>query len=186
MDSHNFLSKGWTGVTKSNKLTIILLLIYLIVLFWIIVLKFNIQFTYMGAGRSVNLIPYNQPLILNGKISFSEIILNILIFIPLGLYIGILFKRWIFGKKLLSFFLVSLIFEMFQFVFIVGAFDITDIINNTFGGIIGLGIYKGIERGFQDAARAQRLINIIAIVGTILFILLFLFLKINRLFMFRM
>ena len=58
----------------------------------------------------------------------------------------------------------------------VGASDITDIINNTLGGIIGLMIYKGIEKVFKNSVKAQKFINIIATIGTILMILLLLLL----------
>ncbi|WP_304341192.1 VanZ family protein [Metaclostridioides mangenotii] len=166
---------------KTNKLTNVLFIIYLIALFWIIVFKFNVQFSYMGNMRSINLIPFSESLIINGKLHFSEIIMNVVIFLPLGIYVGILFKRWIIGKKLFLFFLISLICEGFQFIFGVGASDITDIINNTLGGIIGLMIYKGIEKVFKNSVKAQKFMNIIAIIGTILMILLLLLLKINNL-----
>ena len=170
---------------KTNKLTNVLFIIYLIALFWIIVFKFNVQFSYMGNMRSINLIPFSESLIINGKLHFSEIIMNVVIFLPLGIYVEILFKRWIIGKKLFLFFLISLICEGFQFILGVGASDITDIINNTLGGIIGLMIYKGIEKVFKTSVKAQKFMNIIAILGTILMILLLLLLKINNLWIFR-
>lgn len=169
---------------KTNKLTNVLFIIYLIALFWIIVFKFNVPFSYMRK-RSINLIPFSESLILNGKLAFSEIIMNVVIFVPLGIYAGILFKRWIVGKNLFLFFLISLICEVFQFILGVGASDITDIINNTLGGIIGLMIYKGIEKVFKNSVKAQKFINIIAIIGTILMILLLLLLMINNIWIFR-
>ena len=171
---------------NANKLTSVLFLIYLVAIYWIIVLKFNIPFSYMGKAGNVNLIPYSESLILNGKVDFGEIILNVLIFIPLGIYAGILFGRWNFLKKLILIFSISLICEGSQFIMRVGAFDITDIINNTLGGIIGLLIYKGIEKAFESSVKAQKFINIIALTATILMILLLFLLKINRLWMFRM
>lgn len=170
----------------ANKLTSVLFVIYLIALVWIILFKFNMQFSYMGNIRSVNLIPFNQPLVLNGKISFAEMILNIVIFVPLGIYAGALFERWTVRKQLFFVFLISLIIEVLQFILILGAFDITDIINNTLGGIIGLMIFKGLRKAFGNSVKAQKLINIIATIGTVFMISLLLFLKINKLFMFRM
>jgi len=165
---------------RTNKLTSILLLIYLIVLFWIVVLKLNVQFSY-GNLRSVNLIPFSEPLIVNGKLDFSEMILNVVIFVPLGIYAGILFKRWLIGKNLFLFFLTSLICEVSQFILGVGAFDITDIINNTLGGFIGLMIYKGIEKAFKNTVKAENLINIFATIGTISVVLFLILLKMNKL-----
>lgn len=172
--------------SNTNKLTHVLFIVYLIALFWIILFKLNVHFSYMGDSRSINLIPFGEPLILNGKFDFGEIILNVLIFVPLGIYAGILFKRWTFGKKLFLFFLISLMIEGFQFVFGVGASDVTDIIDNTLGGLIGLMIYKGIEKAYQNSVKAQKFVNVFATIGTISMILLLLLLKINKLWIFRM
>ena len=119
--SYNFinsmnLQKAWRNNSKvnnvTNRLTTVLFIIYLIALYWILLFKLGVRFSYMG-NRKVNLIPFSEPLILNGKIDVGEIILNLVIFVPLGIYAGILFERWILGKKLFFFFLISLLFEGF-------------------------------------------------------------------------
>lgn len=166
---------------KANKLTTLLFVVYLIVLFWILLFKLGVHFSYMENTRSINLIPFSEPVILNGKVDLSEMIMNVLIFVPLGIYAGTLFKRWITGQKILLFFLISLIIEGFQFILAVGAFDITDIINNTLGGIIGLMIYIGIEKVFRNGVKAQKFINIIATIGTVSMILFLFLLKTNKL-----
>jgi glycopeptide antibiotics resistance protein len=171
---------------KDNKLTGVLFIIYLIALFWIIILKFNIPFSHMGSIRRMNLIPFSESLNLNGKLNFGEMIMNIVIFVPLGMYSGILFKRWNIGKKLSFFFLISLICEGVQFILGVGVFDITDIINNTLGGFIGLMIFKGIQAAFNNELRTRQFINIFALTGTSLMFLMLFLLKINRLWIFRM
>ena len=167
--------------SKTNKLTKVLFVIYLIAVFWIIVFKFNLPFSNLGYMRSINIIPFNESLVINGKLAFREIIMNVAIFIPLGIYSGILFKKWTIGKKIFLFFLISLICEIFQFILGVGASDITDIINNTLGGIIGLVIYKGIEKISKNSIKAQKIINIIATIGTILMISLLMILVIYNL-----
>lgn len=161
------------NVTK--RLTIVIFIIYLILLYWILLFKLGVRFSYMR-NRSVNLIPFNEPLILSG-----ENISNAIIFIPLGIYTGMLFERWIFGKKLFFCFIISLLVETIQFTLAIGAFDITDIITNTIGGIIGLMIFKALEKGFNNTVKAQKFINIIAAIGTVLMILLLLLLKMDML-----
>jgi len=156
--------------SKTNKLTKVLFVIYLIAVLWIIVFKFNAPFSKLGYMRSINLIPFNESLIINGKLDFREIVMNVVIFMPLGIYSGILFRKWTTGKKIFLFFLISLICEVFQFILGVGASDITDILNNTLGGIIGLLIYKGIEKISKNSNKAQKFINIIATIGTTLMI----------------
>jgi len=170
---------------KTNQLTNVLFIIYLIALFWIIVFKFNLPFSNIGNMRSLNLIPFSEPLILNNKVSYNELIMNVVIFVPLGIYVGILYKKWTSIKKIFLFFLISLICEVLQYILAIGASDITDIINNTLGGIIGLIIYKVIEKIFNNSAKAQKFINIIAQIGTTVVILLLLLLRINNVWIFR-
>jgi glycopeptide antibiotics resistance protein len=159
----------------TNRLTTVLFIIYLIAIWWILLFKLGVRFSYMEK-RSVNLIPFNEPVILS-----SENILNVMIFTPLGVYAGILFERWIFGKKLFFALLISLIVEALQFILAVGAFDITDIITNTLGGIIGLLLFNAIEKRFNTRVKAQKFINITAAIGTALMILLLVLLKMNML-----
>ena len=158
---------------KTNKLTNVLFIIYLIALFWILLFKFGVRFSYME-NRNVNLTPF-------AKIDVAEIILNVVIFIPLGIYAGVLFKRWGFVKKLFFFFLISLMFEGLQFIFRIGAFDITDIITNISGGIIGSLIFEAIEKLFNNSVKSRKFITIIAAIGTVLMISLLLLLKLNML-----
>lgn len=166
---------------KSTKLTKVLFTIYLIALFWIILFKFSLPFSYLGNMRSINLIPFSESLIINDKLDISEIIMNAVIFMPLGIYAGILCKKWSVGKKILLFFSISLLCEVFQYILGVGASDITDIINNTLGGILGLFIYIGIVKIFNDHVKAQKFINVLAAIGTIFMILLLSLLVISNL-----
>ncbi len=166
--------------TRTNKLTIVLFVIYLIALFWILLFKFGVRFSYME-NRQVNLIPFSDILMANGKTDFGEIIMNIIIFAPLGIYAGILFRRWNFGKNVSFFFLTSLLVETLQFILRIGAFDTTDVLTNTLGGIIGLLIFKAIEKVFNNSIKAQKFINVTATAGTVLLILMLLLLKMNML-----
>ncbi len=132
---------------KTNNLTKILFIIYMIALFWIIIFKFDIPFSNLGYMRSINLIPFSESLIINDKLNFREMIMNAVIFLPLGIYLEILFKKYSTGRKIFFVFLISFICEVSQFILGgVGASDITDIINNMIGGIIGIAIYKVIVK----------------------------------------
>jgi len=163
-----------------NKLTSALLIIYIIVLFWILLFKLGVKFSYMPA-RSVNLVPFDGLFLSNGKIDKAEIILNVAIFVPLGIYLGVLFKKWTWRHKLLTFVLISLMFEGLQFIFRIGAFDITDILTNTVGGLVGLLLFEAIERLFNNGTKSQNFINAIATIATITVISLLLLLKLNML-----
>jgi len=180
MNLQKYLRSDGKDNNRGNKLTLVLFVIYLIALFWILLFKLGVRFSYME-NRQVNLIPFREALMLNGKIDFGEVIMNVIIFVPLGIYAGILFKRWNFGKNVFFFFLSSLFVEALQFILRVGAFDITDTITNTLGGIIGLLIFKAIEKLFKNSLKAQKFIIITAAIGTVLMILMLLLLKMNML-----
>jgi glycopeptide antibiotics resistance protein len=166
--------KYWSS-NSTNKLSIVLFVIYLIALFWILLFKLGVQFSYMEK-RSVNLIPFSD-----GKLDIGEVILNVVICVPLGIYAGVLFNQRTFITKLFFFFLISLMFEVLQFSLKVGAFDTTDIITNSIGGVIGLLMFIAIENFFKNSIKAQKFVNIIATIGTLLMISLLFLLKMNML-----
>lgn len=171
---------------KSTPLTVVLLVIYLIALYWIIVLKFNISAYHDGVERSFNWIPFPSLWGLPGQGDLNESLLNIFIFIPLGLYVGILGNTWTLRRKASGFFLLSFFFELSQYILKMGAFDSTDLINNTLGGMLGIGIFKGLEEAFHSRIKAQTWINIFVLVGTVVIFSFLLFLKLNKLWIFRM
>ena len=69
-----------------NNVTMVLFIVYLIAIFWILLFKLGVRFSYTG-NSSVNLIPFSE------HIDAAEIISNVLIFVPLGMYAGVLFTR---------------------------------------------------------------------------------------------
>ena len=85
--------------------------------------------------RTVNLIPfhYDEETITH----LPEVFLNVVIFVPLGVYLKICTNKKLLINALLVLF-TSLFFEVLQFIFAIGGSDITDIITNTVGGICGI------------------------------------------------
>jgi glycopeptide antibiotics resistance protein len=160
---------------RSNNVTKLLFVIYLVALCWILLFKLGVRFSYM-AERRVNLVPFNGRAVLHG-----EAIMNVVIFVPFGIYAGVLFQRWTFGKKLFFFFGISLLFEALQFIFKIGAFDVTDIITNTIGGALGLILFQAIGKLFSNTVKTQYFINITGVTGTVLLILILVLLKLNLL-----
>ena len=120
----------------------------------------------------MNVIPFNGSVIVNGKIDLSEIYMNVIIFIPFGIYISMLNYDTCFIKKVVPIATVSLSYEILQFIFAIGASDITDFIGNTCGGILGIGIYAVFVNFIKDKCRANKIINRLASIGTIIMILL--------------
>lgn len=171
--------------SMAKNITILLLIAYLFGLIWILLFKLNVHFTYMKHWSHFNLIPYHDPMRIHGKTAISELILNVIIFIPFGIYLEVLCHEWKFWRKILSYFLVSLLIETLQNLLQIGAFDITDIINNTLGGILGtLGCIAFVKL-LKNRMLVHKIINSIAAIGTVLIFSTILFLKVNKLLMFR-
>lgn len=160
-----------TQTSRSNTLTLLLLTIYLVALTWIILLKFSFSFQDLPHLRNINLVPYGDSLVVNGKISFSEIFMNMLVFIPLGLYLSMLKPDWPLWKRIVPAIGISLLYEIIQFVFSIGASDITDLINNSLGGAAGCLLYLLLDKCFSD--KTDRILLVLASIGTIGFIILF-------------
>lgn len=82
-----------------------------------------------------------------GIYSFLNLVGNVLIFVPTGFFIPILWKK----KKGVVFttcitFEMSLLVEVLQLIFRVGSFDVDDLILNTLGGILGYILLELLKR----------------------------------------
>lgn len=150
---------------KRSPFTLVLFIIYLLALTWLLLFKLQFSIPVMNAGRVVNLIPLLGSFDDNGVIRFAEIRVNIFAFIPLGIYLCMLKAPWPFVKKLLTIVALTLTFEIVQFVFTIGRADITDVLSNTLGGIIGIGIYALLSKALKG--RTDKVINAPAAVFTI-------------------
>lgn len=158
----------------------LLLILYLIVLVWIVLFKLSTNFSsltlmHQQPSRSVNLIPFGASVIVNGKVHYQEIIYNILIFLPFGGLLGIVSKRTTFLQKILIICCSSIAIEVLQFIFSLGASDITDVINNTFGGGLGLFIYLGLKKQFSNEEKLDMVLTLTGwgIFGVLLLFILF-------------
>lgn len=112
--------------------------------------------------RSVDLIPFKTIYgYLSGELDVSPIIAminilgNIILFIPLGLYLQLLKKDKKISISMGIVVLISLLIEIVQFIFGIGATDIDDIILNTLGGLIGILIYKVLSSIFKDEQKVR-------------------------------
>ena len=100
-------------------------------------------------------------------------------FVPFGVFAYALWQEKSFLSQIIPIFLTSLGFEVIQFIFAIGATDITDLIANTLGGIIGIGIAFVISRIFKN--NWKKYINIIGFVCAVLLSLFILFLLLANL-----
>lgn len=161
------------NMKKSQKqltiVTSILFILYLLVLTWIILFKFSLSFKELPHLRGINIIPFGASVITNGTLDFTEIVQNMLAFIPFGLYLSMLKPNWPFVKKILLIAGTSLLYEILQFICSIGATDITDLISNSTGGVVGILLYFAFSKLLME--KTHKILNILASIGTICIIL---------------
>lgn len=79
---------------------------------------------------------------LRATYKISNLLGNIIGFVPLGILLPLLSRRLrTFPRKVFMVFLFSLAFELFQLFTMLGIFDIDDLLLNTIGGAIGYMIF---------------------------------------------
>lgn len=74
----------------------------------------------------------------------AEKIMNLAVFVPVGVLIGIADRRLKWYQVLLVSALLSISIEFFQFVLKRGYAELDDVIHNALGAAIGFGLYKAI------------------------------------------
>ena len=151
-----------------NKKIKTLFIIYMIILIWIILFKLSINVGDMDTIRKINLRLFYYENAATFQV--KEVIENIIIFIPMGIMLkcmGVSTK-----KSVLIGFITSFILEMMQYILAIGVSDITDIVTNTSGVIIGSYIYMIFLMIFKN----REIINkIVFMIGCILFSMFMMF-----------
>ena len=123
---------------RKRKGIVILFVIYTAFLIWLVVFKLNFSISSIHSVRDINFIPFHYEDVEPGDVPILEALMNVVVFIPFGFLLSKTFDKLKFGTKALVVVLLSLSFEATQYILSIGASDITDIITNTIGGVIGL------------------------------------------------
>lgn len=159
----------------SKKLTNFLFVTYLVILTWIIVFKMDLSTLLLAryGYRSLNLIPFAGTAVYNGVLDYQEILLNVLCFIPFGIYMEMVFRKASWVQNLLVIGLVSLFYEVLQYSFMIGMADITDLLANGLGGAIGINIMYVLTSIWREQVYER--MNKLALLGSLITGLLLIF-----------
>ena len=155
---------------NTKRLIFALTVIYIALVAWIILFKIVSisEILYMSHARTINLIPFHyeqeQPYHL------SEVLYNIAIFIPLGFYFKMLKIKS--SRAILYGACFSFVLEISQFLFAIGVTDITDLMTNTFGTVLGVMIYSVLAFVFGNHSKMDKVLSILALLCTTLFLAL--------------
>ncbi len=117
-------------------------------------MRLRLAGTYAGAG---NIVPFRTITSqLGGRghdlIAIVNLLGNTIPFMPIGLLAPLVFRSFSWRKALILGVVTGLTFEAMEVVFRVGIFDIDDVILNSFGVILGYGVFVIFRRGEQLSA----------------------------------
>lgn len=136
-----------------KKLNNFLFYLYFFFILFALLFKFGEVFTltnwhpFATPFSAINFIPFAKSSML------AEILFNVVIFIPFGMLASGHFSK--IRTVCLVIVLTSLSIESLQFIFSCGVSDITDLITNSLGGLLGVFAYK---LGLREKATAILLI----------------------------
>lgn len=137
-----------------KKLRFLIFMTYLLLLSWGILFKFMPpSHWYFGQPHvSINLIPYRDlARTWDGRLDVSEILLNILAFLPVGYFAYRPSYRV--SKGVLWGLGLSLSYESLQLLLGIGMFDVTDLIHNGLGSLLGAGLAKVFDHRIKNNLR---------------------------------
>ena len=141
---------------KIQRLARVALTLYMLLLIWIIIFKCNMRAgvldskTYNGWFTLAE--RFEKYLFRFAKTTFVEGGVNILFFVPLGMLMPFLMRKYAYLKTMLFCFLISAGLEILQIIDCIGSFTYVDVINNTAGGVIGVLVYFGLHDKIKEGA----------------------------------
>ena len=124
--------------------------VYVALLAWIVLWKLEIPFVGTGAERQVKLIPFVATA-RAGESDPLEVV--VFLFVPFGVYLRLLSpscRTWVPIAVIAG---ASIGLEVTQYGLAVGRSDVSDVVANTVGGLVGLGLVRAADQWFHARAR---------------------------------
>lgn len=122
-------------ITKNRAYAVTLLVTYItIVLFFTLLGRRSLEYHRFG----LDIVSYYTELFSgNGNVDITELILNILMFVPIGVLTCFVFERYKVFLPVTIGLCVSVFIELLQYLLRSGYVSATDVIHNTLGALIG-------------------------------------------------
>lgn len=132
---------------SSRGILILAFAVYLALLAWVVLWKLEAPWIGDAAGldRPIKLIPF-VPSGDAGASAPAEMLINLVLFVPFGLFAGALAPTWSWWKAGVAALAASLVLETVQHLISTGSFDTTDLIVNTTGALTGWVIFVVVRR----------------------------------------
>ena len=155
-----------TRPSARSRSLVVLFAVYLVLLVWTVLCKLEVP--WVGGDTMVKLVPFVRTHEA-GPSAPVEVVVNLALFVPFGVYLGLLAPSRPWWSAVIVMAGASLALEVAQYVLAVGRSDTTDVIANTAGGLAGLGLLALARRGL--AARTTTVMLRVCSVGTVLVLL---------------
>ncbi len=147
----------------------VLFLIYLALLAWVVLWKLEVPWVGNGGLRGIKLVPFIATGA-NGASVPMELMVNVLLFVPFGFYLGALLPTWTWWKAAATIAAGSLVLEFSQYALAVASSDVTDLIVNAVGGLAGFGLLVATRHMLRE--RTASVVTRVCSIGTALVLLL--------------
>ncbi len=164
------------GEKIAQGIILIIFMVYVVLLFKIVLFKY-VSIPYLWSNgivkdfRGFNINPiYSIRDLMRGYVGTSNFIKNIAgnigIFIPFGLIVPLMFDCVRKRSVVFAGFILSVVFETVQYILALGITDIEDVIYNTLGAAIGIGMYAVISSLYRkEIAKKIAGIATLAVLG---------------------
>jgi glycopeptide antibiotics resistance protein len=156
---NDLVRRPWLG-----RLLYTLLGAYLLLLTGVVMFKLPFYSPAGDTARVVNLVPLAGSFDGHGGLLWGEIAYNMALFVPLGVYLRTL-SRWTLLGQVAATAGLSCGFEVAQYSFALGVADVTDVIDNTLGGAVGMAVAAMLAKLF--GGKASIVIAAVALVATV-------------------
>src|SRR6478735_2018112 len=157
-------------IAEGGQVLVALFVVYLVLLAWAVVWKLDVPYVGEAAllPRPIKLIPF-VPSAEAGGSAPLEVVANFLLFVPFGVYLGLLAPTWPWWRWTGVLVGASFVLETTQHVLSTGSFDTTDVIVNAVGGLAGVGLLALVRRRLQ--ARTAAAMTRACLIGTVVSLL---------------
>ena len=155
------------------RVSFVLFVAYLLVLIKLLFFKVRLAFSSLDISRTqsasvkevykeANFVPFRSIRHYASRheaylVGVLNIVGNVLLFLPMGYFLPLFFKRINSAPRLAAVVaLTSLFVEVTQLLTKTGQFDIDDVILNTVGGVIGYFIFTATKQWFNDNKKPRK------------------------------
>lgn len=165
----------WDKFFHSNKKTtlfhelgILIFLVYIVVFLFLLISLMNYYESHNELKKYINILPVNrlveyfQSSIKTGNLRLAELKVfgNIILFMPIGFFIPLLWNLKEELSVLFCGFLISVIVELSQFFLNLGA-DVDNLILNTLGTLLGYLLYIFCQKVFPNILKKFKVIKVV-------------------------